>query len=353
MSDSIQARIDAGALRHNLRVIRKRSRGARVMGVVKANAYGHGLVAVSRVLEADALAVARIEEGLALRAAGIDRPIVLLEGVFSGRALAQAVQGSMELVVHGFPQIELLEQQPAPAPVLWIKIDTGMNRLGFRPEELPAAMERIRRLAPREIRLLTHCADGTDSELTRRQVARFEEATQGLDHPWSIASSTGVLTGLPGGLGDWVRPGIALYGASPLLTRTGAAHGLKPVMTLETRVIAVRRVPTGETVGYSATWRASRDSLIAIAAAGYADGLLRRLPSGTPVLVGGAHAPLAGLMSMDMIAVDVTALPQVSVGERVVLWGEGRPVEQIARLADTIPYELLSAVSERVPRQLV
>lgn len=354
----IRAVIDTGALRHNLGVIRKRAGGARIAAVVKANAYGHGLVPVGVALaEADALAVARLEEGLLLRAAGITRPIVLLEGVLSRAQLEEALHHRLELVVHDPLQIELLEQLPAAggpvqALAVWIKIDTGMNRLGLRPKELPAALERVRRLPARRltIRVLTHlaCADARDGEMTRRQMALFAELTHGLPHEVSLASSAALFGQVPVG-GDWVRPGLVLYGASPFGEGCGADLGLVPVMSLTSQVIAVRQVPAGETVGYGATWRATRDCRIAIAAAGYGDGLPRGLPAGTPVLIHGRRAPLAGRVSMDMIAVDVSALPPVTIGTPVLLWGPELPVEEIARHAGTIPYELLCAVSPRVP----
>lgn len=354
MTPLIRAVIDTQALRHNLRRIRERAQGARVAAVVKANAYGHGLVCASLALEADALAVARLEEAQVLRGAGITRPILVLEGVFSAAQLKEAVHHELDLVVHEGLQIELLRQVPASGRlVVWLRIDTGMNRLGFRVSEAATALARLQRLPapPREIRLLTHlaCADERDSDMSARQIALFRQATRGLPHAVSIANSAALFGDQPVG-GDWVRPGLALYGASPFGDSTAQALGLEPVMSLKTQVIAVRRVPAGETVGYGATWRAERDSVIAIAGAGYGDGVPRCLPSGTPVLINGARAPLAGRVSMDVIAVDVTGLTAVAIADPVVLWGPGLPVEEIARCAGTIPYELLCGVSERVPR---
>jgi alanine racemase len=357
VSRLIRAVIETRALRLNLNTIRERARRARVMAVVKANAYGHGLVPTALSLaEADAFAVARLEEGLALRAAGITQPIVLLEGVFTAEQLLEAARHGFDLVVHDALQVELLEEMSgAHRFVLWIKIDTGMNRLGFPPHEFPAALERVRRLkpAPLEIRLLTHlaCADERDGRMTGEQLARFREATRGLDYSVSIANSAGVFGSLPVN-GNWVRPGLALYGASPFADSNAAELGLTPVMSLESSVIAVRHVTAGETVGYGATWKAARDSRIAIIAAGYGDGLPRNLPAGTPVLVAGERVPLVGRVSMDMIAADVTELAEVHVGTPAVLWGTGLPVEEIARHAGTIPYELLCSVSQRVPLEL-
>ena len=357
MNRLIRAVIDTHALRHNLRTIRERARGARVMAVVKANAYGHGIVPTSLALaEADAFAVARLEEGLALRAAGITQPIVLLEGVFAPEHLLEAARHGFDLVVHDPLQIELLEEyQGTSRFLLWIKIDTGMNRLGFRPEDFPAALERVQRLqpAPLEIRLLTHLAraDERDDGMTRDQVKRFKKAIGKLDYATSVANSAGLFGSVTLGC-DWVRPGLALYGGSPFADRSAAELGLHPVMSLETSVIATRKVMRGETVGYGGTWRAARDSSIAIIAAGYGDGVARNLPAGTPVLIDGRRAPVAGRVSMDMIGVDITDLQGIHVGTPVVLWGTGLPVEEIAHHAGTIPYELLCGVSQRVPLEL-
>jgi alanine racemase len=357
VSRLIRAVIDTNALRHNLSVIRTRARGAKVIAVVKANAYGHGLVSSALALEgADAYAVARLEEGLALRAAGISTRILLLQGVVSAAQLEDAAHERLDLVVHDASQIELLERAGgADRFALWVKIDSGMHRLGFAPEEFAAALARLRQLAPapRELRLLTHlaCANERDEAVTRAQLQRFRDATRGLDYEVSIANSAGLFGDVALGC-HWVRPGLALYGASPFADCSAGSLGLKPVMTLTSSVIALRRVPRGDAVGYGGDWVAPRDSHVAIVAAGYGDGVHRSLVSGTPVLVAGERAALAGRVSMDMLAVDVTALEGVRVGAPVVLWGEGLPVEQVAQHAGTIAYELLCSVSQRVPLEL-
>ena len=354
MSASVRAVIDTNALQHNLSVVRARAGNARVMAVVKANAYGHGLLSAARALQsADAFAVARLEEGIELRRGGITRPIVLLEGVFTPEQLEEAARQRLELVVHDATQLELLEVAGgAQRFVLWIKIDTGMNRLGFPPREFRAALERLRRLSPppHELRLLTHlaCANEREDAVTRAQLARFQEATRGLPYAVSIANSAGLFGAVALGC-DWVRPGIALYGASPFADCSAADLELRPAMRLESSVIAVRRVARGESVGYGGAWVATRDSVIAIIAAGYGDGLHRSLASGAPVLIDGRRAPLAGRVSMDMMAVDVSELGGVCVGTPVLLWGPALAVEEVARHAGTIPYELLCAVSQRVP----
>jgi alanine racemase len=306
--------------------------------------------------------VARLEEGLALRTAGVRAPIVLLEGVFSAEQLAEAAHQGFQLVVHDPLQLKLLEaHRGAERFTLWIKMDTGMNRLGFRPEAFAGALARLRALTvpALELRLMTHLARADEREIwmTREQVAVFDQtlAASGLIGPHRLATSIGNSAGIlgwPNAHGDWVRPGLALYGVSPFEDEVADEHGLKPVMTLETTVLTVREVKAGETVGYAGAWRATRDSSIAILAAGYGDGLPRSLENGTPVLIGGARQPLVGRVSMDMIAVDVTGAGKVVAGNKAIIWGRGLPVEEIARRADTIPYELLCGVSQRVPLEL-
>jgi alanine racemase len=358
VSGLIRAVIDIAALRSNVRTLRRLAPAARVVAVVKANAYGHGLVPTALALgaAADAFGVARIDEGLALRAAGVAQPILLMEGIFTSDELAEAAVRSFDLVVHDERQIELLEKSQAAHPfVLWLKIDTGMNRLGFRAEEFSAALQRLQRLptAPREIRLLTHlaCADEPEDASTGEQLARFDALTRGVALATSIGNSAAIL-GTAKAHGDWIRPGIALYGVSPFASASADSFGLQPVMTLESTVIATRRVARGEGVGYGATWRAERDTPVAILAGGYGDCLPRSLTNGAPVLVNGKRASLVGRVSMDMIAVNVAEVADVQVGSRSVLWGAGLPVEEVARHAGTIAYELLCRVSQRVPRQM-
>jgi alanine racemase len=354
----IRAEISAAALRGNLARIRAMAPRSRVLAVVKANAYGHGLVATARVLaDADALGVARLEEAVVLREAGVACPIVLMEGVLDVEQLLEAARRNLEIVVHSEEQLALLERAPEASHfVAWFKIDTGMNRLGFRAAKVPAALARLDALGPRitELRLMTHfaAADERGARSNPEQLARFAQLTEGRDEARSIANSAGIFD-FPKAHAEWVRPGLALYGVSPFAGQNGTALELAPAMRLLSTVIAVRDVPADETVGYGATWRASRDSRLAIIAAGYADGLLRSLPSGAPVLVNGLEAALAGRVSMDMIAVDVTDHPTVLVGDPVTLWGPELPVEQVAGWAGTVSYELLCAVAERVPRVMV
>jgi alanine racemase len=345
-----RATIDSSALRHNLSVVRRLAPSSRVMAIIKANGYGHGLVATAKALSAaDAFGVARLEEGLMLREAGIDAPTVLLEGVFNQDELSAAARASFEIVVHTFEQIELLEANPAAKTFnVWVKVDTGMNRLGFRSDDLPNAWQRLKNLAPRQLRLMTHlaAAEARDKTMTLEQIDRFEalSAREGVER--SIANSAGLILWDDARV-DWVRPGLMLYGISPIPNVLANDLGLRPAMTLATQLISVRRVPAGETVGYNGTWSSPRSSIIGIAAVGYGDGYPRNMQTGTPVLVNGIEAETVGRVSMDMIAIDITDI-EATVGDRVVLWGEGLPAERVAPYADTIAYELVCGISQRV-----
>lgn len=344
-----KATIDASALRHNLGVVRRFAPAAKVMAIIKANGYGHGLVATANALTgADAVGVARLEEGLALRAAGIATPIVLLEGVFSPEELQAAARASLQVVVHSFEQIEMLERSGlANQFAVWLKVDTGMNRLGFGARDHAAAWQRVLQLAPKQLRLMTHLAAAEVREGTaREQLTRFESLGIPTSIERSIANSAGLILWDKARV-DWVRPGLMLYGISPIPNMTAAEIGLRPAMTLTTQLIAVRKVPSGESVGYNGIWRAPRNSLIGIAAIGYGDGYPRNMRSGTPILVNARETQVVGRVSMDMTAIDVTDV-HAKVGDPVTLWGEGLPAERVAPYADTIAYELVCGISQRV-----
>ena len=350
----VSATIDSAALRHNLQVVRQRAPKSRVMAVIKANAYGHGLVTAARALEAaDAFAVARLDEGLALRDAGIKSPIVLLEGVFDREQLEAAAAADLQLVVHSQEQVELLRAAPPHCQFkTWLKLDSGMNRLGFKGAAFGAAHAALSALDSVQppVNLFTHLASADLPELptTSEQLALFAAATGSFAGERSLENSAAMLS-FPDAQGDWVRPGLLLYGVSPFAGSIGADYGLRPAMTLHSHVIAVKDLSPGERVGYGGGWTASRPTRLAVAAVGYGDGYPRSLDSGAPVLVNGERAGLAGRVSMDMIGIDVTDLHRVPAsGDPVVLWGEGLPVEEIAVWADTIPYELLCGISQRV-----
>jgi alanine racemase len=350
----VSVTIDTGALRHNLQVIRRFAPESRVMAVIKANAYGHGLVAVARALDAaDAFAVARISEAVALREAGVKTPILLLEGVFDSAQLAAAAAGDFELVIHTHEQIDLLLAAPPRARFkVWLKLDSGMNRLGFKTEEFRAAHAALSKApalkAP--VNLITHLAYADNPELpaTAEQLMVFDKATRSLAGERSLESSAALLC-FPDSQADWVRPGLLLYGVSPFRGSTGMDHGVRPVMTLRSQIISVKNLVVGDRVGYSGDWTATRPTRLAIAAVGYGDGYPRSACSGTPVLINGEHAALVGRVSMDMIAIDTTDLQrEPKVGDPVVLWGEGLPIEEVAICAETIPYTLLCGINQRV-----
>jgi alanine racemase len=337
--------------------VRELAPGCRVLAVIKANAYGHGIVAAARALAAaDAFAVARLEEAVALREAGIAARIVLLEGVQDAEELAAAAAHGLEPFVHQRAQIVLLEQWRGPHPFrVWLKIDSGMGRLGFRPAEVPQAAARLAVCAAvvQPPLLATHLAEPEirGNAHTRAQLERFARATAGLPGERSVASSAGLIA-WPEARTDWVRPGIMLYGISPFPESTGADLGLRPVMSLETRVIAVKELAAGDRVGYGGSWTAPGPARIAIAEAGYGDGYPRSTANGTPVLVNGRPAALAGRVSMDMLAIDVTGAGAVGPGDPVLLWGPQVPVERVAAAAGTIAYELTCRVSRRVPHEI-
>ena len=328
------------------------------MAVVKANAYGHGLVPTALALaDADGFAVARLEEGTALRRAGLRHPILLLEGVLDSAQLAEAAHKDLDLVVHSRDQVEMLASYAGLYRFrIWVKVDTGMNRLGFRLEEFAEAWRRVTSLpsvAP-GARVMTHLAnaDLRDDPKTEAQLAAFRSVTAGLSAETSIANSAAVL-GWPASRGGWIRPGLLLYGVFAFADTRAEDLGLVPAMTLVTRVIAVRHATAGETVGYASAWTAARPTRIAIAAVGYGDGYPRNVAAGTSVLINGSAFAIVGRVSMDMIAIDVTQGAPIEVGEEVVLWGRGRPVDAVAAHAGTIACELLCGVSQRVLHEVV
>ena len=348
-----QAVIDRGALRHNFACARAAAPGRRVMAVIKANGYGHGLLRVAGALaDADAFAVARVGEGVQLRDAGSRKRIVVLEGFFDERELMAAVHLDLDLVFHQPEQIGMLRAAHPSLPLrAWLKVDTGMHRLGFGLDEAVSAFEVLAAASLPSDRpgLMTHFANADDlaDPRTQEQLARFRPLAARLGAMVSISNSAGIL-GWPEAHGDWVRPGLMLYGASPMLGGRAADHGLRPVMTLRSRLIAVNRYRRGDEIGYGGVYTCPEDMPVGVVAVGYGDGYPRHAPSGTPVLVKGYPAPLAGRVSMDMISVDLRGVPGGRVGDDVVLWGEGLPVEEIAEHAGTIPYELTCGITGRV-----
>lgn len=352
MSRPATAVIDPNALRHNLSRVREAAPRSRVVAVLKADGYGHQQVRVARALAAaDLFGVACIEEAMGLREAGIDKPILLMEGPFEASELPLCSRLDFEIGVHDPGQIAMLERARLPRPLaVWLKVDSGMHRLGF-DAAVPQVWRRLRDCpaVASAIRFMSHLAkaDERDDSYTLEQLRVFKDAVKGLEGERSLANSAGVL-GWPQTHFAWVRPGIMLYGASPFVDTVAADEGLRPAMTLKTRLIAVRRLRRGDPVGYAGTWICPEDMAVGVAAIGYGDGYPRHAPSGTPVLVGGREATLIGRVSMDMISLDLRRHPEARVGDPVVLWGRGLPVEIIARLAGTIPYTLLCGVTSRV-----
>lgn len=356
MMRAAEAIIDLDALRHNLRTVKAAANDRRVMAVIKANAYGHGMLDVARGLrEGDAFAVACLDEAVTLRNAGITQPIVLLEGFFSADELAALPQHRLTPVLHHAHQIELLERARLTDPLpVWIKIDSGMHRLGFPPEHALEMYQRALRCMNVLIAgFMTHLAnaDVRDDDLTRRQLACFNSAVANLPGARSIANSAGVLA-WPETQADWIRPGISLYGVSPFADQCGDDLGLKPVMTLQSQLISVQQRRKGERIGYGGDHLCSEDMTVGVAAIGYGDGYPRQVSSGTPVLVNGKRVPLIARVSMDMLCVDLRTQPDARCGDPVCLWGAGLSVEEIAAAAGTIPYELLCRVTARVARRV-
>jgi alanine racemase len=356
MSRPTRAIIDLAALRQNFTLAQQLAAGGRAMPIVKANAYGHGAILVARELDAlaPAFGVACIEEAMELRSAGVRSPILLLEGFFSVEELQLAERHDFWLMVQNRDQIAALAAATPATPLqVWLKLDTGMHRLGFAPA-LAASLHAELRALPAvadEIVLATHfaCADDLGSDFTEQQIAQFQLHTKGLSAPHSLANSPALL-GWPQARADWNRPGFMLYGQSPFATEHELASRLQPVMTFRSEVMAVREIDAGETVGYANTWTAQRRSRIATVPVGYGDGYPRHAANSTPVLINGQRARLVGRVSMDLITVDVTDLKPVTIGDEVILWGKDLSANEVASYADTIGYEILTRLHNRVPR---
>lgn len=356
MTRPVRARIDLEALRHNFQVARRAAPDSRLMAVIKADAYGHGAVPVAQALpDADAFAVAGADEAVPLRTAGVAQPLLLLGGVFDTDDLAAAARHDLQMVVHSLEQVERLEQAATTAPLhLWLKVDTGMHRLGVPPDAVDTVRGRLEALVGRRggsLRLMSHLAraDEPQHPANDAQLATFASLPAACLER-SLASSAAILS-RPDMHFDWIRPGIMLYGASPFAPDEACAAVLRPVMSLESRLMAVSRHNKGDSIGYGQSWTCPQAMPVGVVACGYADGYPRHAPSGMPVLVNGKVAPLIGRVSMDMICVDLRGQPEARAGDPVQLWGTCLPVEAVAARAGTISYELLCNVSRRVPRE--
>ena len=354
MPRPILASISLSALRHNLGAVRRHAPRSRVWAVIKANGYGHGVARVSAALDAaDGYALLELEQAVRLREAGCAKPILLLEGMFSAADLEPVGRHAFELVVHDLEQVLMLERARLSAPVaVWLKINTGMNRLGFVPGKVRGAYDRLRASANvGSIALMTHFADADGAGGITAQMAQFKACTSGLSAQVTLANSAAILR-YPQTHADWVRPGIMLYGCSPFSDISAQTLGLRPVMTLASEIIAIQNLHAGDSVGYGAAYTAPQDLRMGVVACGYADGYPRLAPAGSdrgaPVLVAGVRTRTLGRVSMDMLCVDLSAVPQARVGSPVVLWGEGLSADEVAASAGTISYELLCALAPRV-----
>ena len=359
-SRPIRARIAPAALQHNYRLAKQLAPQARAWAVVKADAYGHGqwLAVQSLRGEADGFALLETENAVALREAGVAQPILLLEGVFSARDVRAVAEYGLTSVIHCLEQLKMLTVAvDVKKPLkIYLKLNTGMNRLGFTAEQLPAALEMLNWLPQVEVTLMTHFADADGERGVAWQLERFKAMAGDWKGPVSLANSAAILRH-PATQASWVRPGIMLYGASPFAERTASALGLRPVMALESAIIGVQMLAVGERVGYGGSYTAQRPMRIGIVACGYADGYPRHAPSGTPIAVMGRRTATVGRVSMDMLACDITGIPEAAIGSPVTLWGNGIagevPADEVATAAGTIAYELFCALAARVPVELV
>lgn len=348
--------IDLQALSNNYRLIRTLSPNAKVLAVLKANGYGHGLELIAKALpNADAFGVARIDEALALRAAGIVKPIVLLEGFFAEEDIDTLAANNLQTIVHNEQQLAAIVNANLDTPLkVWLKIDTGMHRLGINPEQLSDFHQALSQSknVQQPIVLMSHlgCADEKSNPVTSQQIALFDQLTADFVLEKSLANSAGVLL-WPESHYQWIRPGLLLYGVSPL-SSDSRINGIAPVMTLQSSLIAVREISAGQAVGYSGAWVSESNTTIGVVAIGYGDGYPRHAPNGTPVLINGRRVPLIGRVSMDMITVDLGTQSKDKVGDIATLWGKGLAVEEVAEFATTIPYELLCNITRRVHIQL-
>jgi alanine racemase len=347
------AEINLDAARHNLLKVRSCAPQAKIMAVIKANAYGHGLIRMANALtDVDAFAVARVDEGVRLRRAGVTQRIAVLQGFTDAEEFQCLIDYQLELIVHSHYQVNLIETwRGKDALTVWLKIDTGMNRLGFKVEEADRVYQRLNqsKIIKKPINLITHLASADDKTcaFTSQQIKLFNDAVAAFEGERSVANSAGILA-WQDAISDWVRPGIMLYGISPFPDSTGLKLGLEPVMSLHSKLIAVKPVQKGESVGYGNSWVCDKSTTLGVVAIGYGDGYPRHTKPGTPVLVNGQPVPLIGRVSMDSLTVDLSTQPDAKQGDKVTLWGNGLAVEEIADYADTIPYALVCGVTQRV-----
>jgi alanine racemase len=351
MTRPILATIHTDALRHNLALVKRHAPNSNIMAVIKAHGYGHGLLrAASALKEADGFAVLNISEGIALREAGFDQTLLLLEGLFNADKLAVASRYRMTAVVHSEPQLAMLEAAHGLNAIdVFLKINTGMNRLGVSPDRFDAMYRRLEACqSVGQITLMTHFATADEPAGIAAQYELFDGLTRGYALPKTMANSAAILR-FPQTHTEWVRPGIMLYGATPFTDQSAAALGLEPAMTLSSEIIGVQTLQPGDAVGYGRRFIAEKETRVGVVACGYADGYPRHAPNGTPVAVMEKRAHTIGRVSMDMLYVDLSAIPEAGIGSPVELWGTQVPVDEVAAAAGTVGYELLCALAPRVP----
>ena len=350
---SVKALIDLDACRHNLSIAKEAAPDSKCIAIIKANAYGHGMVEIAKALnDADMFGVARIDEAIQLREAGITVPVLLLEGFSSENELNLVRQHKFDCVIHNESQLKLFEQSTGEKISVYLKIDSGMHRLGFNPEDVVDVMQRLKKNTNvnTSIKLMTHLANADDKQddTTLKQIDVFYQSIESFSaSETSIANSAGIL-GWPQSHALWNRPGIMLYGVSPFIKGKASDHNLIPVMTLSSQLVAVKKIKKGESIGYGGTYICEKDKTVGIVAIGYGDGYPRHAKTGTPVLVNNKRCSLLGRVSMDMICVDLSEQDTAKVNDPVILWGKGLPIEEIAEASETIGYELLCGVTGRV-----
>jgi len=358
LSEQALACINIQALQHNLQQVRQYAPDKKVLAVIKANAYGHGLGTVAMALSSvDAFAVGTMEEAEQLRAITSDHDIVVLQGISQAQDIHRCINNNLQIVVHSEYQIALIEAATEDRPIpCWLKVDTGMHRLGILPDRVESVLQRLEQSASVDspITIMSHlaCADEPGHVENQLQMESFTDLELDKQYPRSLANSAAIVA-LPEAHYDWVRPGIMLYGISPVEGKLAQELGLQPAMTFKSRLIGINQLLQGDHIGYSATWQCPEDMSVGVIGCGYGDGYPRHVPSGTPVLINGKRVPVIGRVSMDLITVDLRELPEAEVGDEVVLWGEGLPIEEIADAAETIAYELVCRLSSRVEYQVI
>ena len=352
MPRPIRATISAGALQRNLHVAKAHAKSAKVWAVLKANAYGHGLERAARALAAaDGFAVLDFQEAVRLRVAGVTKPILMLEGFFKAVDVGQLHKYQLTPVIHNPEQLEILKHTKLDGEIdAYLKVNSGMNRLGFNAESLRPAYNALR-MHPqvKSLTMMSHFADADGPSGIQAQLGWFNDLTKPFEVKQRSLANSAALLRFPEARGDWVRPGIMLYGCSPFADQSAEQLGLKPVMTLTSELIATHHLQAGERVGYGFGYTAAGEMTIGIIACGYGDGYPRHASTGTPVLVNGKRVRMVGRVSMDMIAVDITDVPDAYIGSPVTLWGEGLSADEIGAAADTLSYELLCKLTARVP----